>query len=70
MEAEKENLDKEHILNISIMKVKAITTLEALDAQNIQTMRKKDIQTMRKKKELQRLGLQWLIPAERCRIED
>ena len=45
--------------------LKAIATLGALDAQNIQTMRKKNIQTMRKKKELQRL-----TPAERCRIED
>ena len=50
--------------------LKGITILGALDAQNIQTMRKKkNIQTMRKKKELQRLGLQRLIPAERCRIE-
>ena len=42
--------------------MKGITILGALDVQNIQTMRKK--------KELQQLGLQRLIPAERCRIGD
>ena len=56
---------------MDLRRVKGITILGALDAQNIQTMRrkKKNIQTMRKKKELQWLGLQRLIPAERCRIE-
>ena len=56
---------------MDLRRVKGITILGALDAQNIQTMRrkKKNIQTMRKKKELQWLGLQRLIPVERCRIE-
>ena len=41
-------------------KLKDITMLQAMDAQNIRILRKK--------MELQRLGLQRLLSTERCRI--